>query len=278
MFGLALLALAGMPVAYGNSLSDVSDLNNPVAEDDLYDVVNQIRAIDAGAGFTWNLYDGSADSTSGQFGTTPLSGFGLEPSQDDLWFLVSGDFMGAVARARFAGRTQEFGWYDPIETAMPTLHPMFTLSGGNPNDVFDNVEAAPYTWTSSGDAAFSALLAGGTTQNPFDFGFFDEAPATTGPVYWSEEWRNAPTTGATDNDHMLTMLVDARAAGQGMTQRTYILAWEDMLLGDHDFNDLAVELSIVSADRPNNPVPEPSTLALLSLGVVGALLRKRFVA
>jgi hypothetical protein len=157
---------------------------------------------------------------------------------------------------------------------------MFSVSAHN-NDVYDNAEALSYGyyWTGAGDAAFSALLAAGTVSDPFDFGLYDDAPIGIGLVEYSEEWRNAPTVGATDDDHMLTFLVDQRAdaTDPDLTQYTFILAWEDLQLGDIDFNDLVVEMVITSAGEPYNPVPEPSTLALLSLGVVGVLLRKRFV-
>ncbi len=272
---VALVALVAIPQAFANDATDVVDKwldpgdvgygsgSGLGKELNLFDIVNQVRAIDDAASFTWNNYDGSATSTAGLFG--------LEPTQDEIASLINGDSFIASARARYAGYTQSFGWYDPSEGANPTLHTMFDVLV--PNDVFDNTENAGMTWDSTADAAFTALLASATTASPFNFGFYDDAPVAVGFVEYSEEARNADL-----DDHMIAFLVDQRASGS-LTQFTYILAWEDLQkLGDIDYNDLVVELVITSASEPFRPIPEPSTLALLGLGAVGAFLRKRFFA
>ncbi len=276
MFLLAFVVLAASPQAFANDATDVVDKwldpgdvgyangTGLGAEINLYDIVNQVRAIDAGAGFVWNNYNGGATSTSG------LSG--LEPTQDEIWRMINGDSIIATARARYAGYTQEFGWYDPSEGANPTLHKMFDIPGGNPRDVFDNTENAGMQWASTTDAAFSALLSSATTPNPFDFGFYDDAPINQGFVEYSQESRNADS-----EDHMIAFLVDHRVSGS-LSQFTYILAWEDLQhLGDIDYNDLVVEMIITTASEPFRPIPEPCTLSLLGLGAVGAMLRKRFI-
>ncbi len=276
-FLLALVALVAIPQAFANDATDVVDKwldpgdvgyangTGLGTEINLYDIVNQVRAIDAGAGFTWNNYAGGATSTAG------LSG--LEFSQDDIWRLINGESFITSARARYAGYTQEFGWYDPSEGANPTLHKMFDVLGGNPNDVFDNTENAGMTWDSTADAAFTALLSSATQASPFNFGFYDDAPVAVGFVEYSEEARNADF-----EDHMIAFLVDQRVSGS-LTQFTYLLAWEDLQhLGDIDYNDLVVEMVITSAITPFKAVPEPCTLALLGLGAAGAMLRKRFIS
>jgi len=51
------------------------------------------------------------------------------------------------------------------------------------------------------------------------------------------------------------------------SSNTYILGFEDLLLysSDKDFQDMIVKVTI--DDPPNNPVPEPGTMALIGIGL-----------
>ncbi len=283
-FLVALVVLAASSQALANSATDVVDkwLNPgdtgyggdfttfPLAgEINLYDIVNQVYVEQ---GSVWNEYSGTATSTADLVG--------LEPTQDQIWNLRSGELIAAGGRARYAAAAQELGWYDPSEGAEPTLYKMFDLSDSEPGfHVILNSELTPsMVWSNTGsDAsalAFNSLLGASTKSDPFKFGFYSEAPVNDGFFKYSQESRNDQR-----QDHMLSFLVDKhQTAGSSLTQWTYIFAWEDAPhLGDVDYNDFVVEFVFVTAGEPSNPVPEPGTLTLLSLGALAAMLRKRFV-
>ena len=133
---------------------------------------------------------------------------------------------------------------------------------------------------SSGDDALFSILADGSVRLNFvdtgidfagnKFGFYLDSPAG---LFFSDTSLNADQT-----DHMYAY------QGQGDTiqvlpfapgpwdPNTWLLAWEDLFGGgDKDFRDFVVLVESVS------PVPEPSTVAILGLGLLalGAANRRR---
>ena len=77
-------------------------------------------------------------------------------------------------------------------------------------------------------------------------------------------WGTAPASNTDGLDHMVTYFITS-----GASAGKYVIAWEDLSnLGDKDYNDLVLE---ITGARPYAVVPEPGTLALLTMGLLGLL-------
>jgi len=148
---------------------------------------------------------------------------------DQIWLNLDG---GATATAKYSAYDQTFG-YIPGESG-GTFVPLFTATGGL------------YPIHGSG--------VGGTIPGGVSVFRFGDDPSGA-PLRSSRESDN--TSG---NDHMVTWLITG-----GQSAGNYAIAWEDLDLGDADYNDLVVEVSGVS------PVPEASTLILFGAGLSGLL-------
>jgi hypothetical protein len=180
----------------------------------------------------------------------------IDDSYDNLWSYASLDGDGSAQfEAKFSAVGKAtFGYFAGTDST--EFNPLFSVKGfgyANPNK-----------------PAITAVLDRHETQNPFRFGVFFGS-GRVGNLYSSDAEQNF-----FDLDHMVTFQITG-----GANKGAFVLGWEDArFLGDHDYQDLVVQVNGVSATNlpPSVPlVPAPAAMALgsLGLGFVGWLRRSR---
>ena len=157
-----------------------------------------------------------------------------DPIDDEVWIETNGY---VVATARFAGYTQSFGYYTDICVGNDQTELFNVTTTGyltecspesqNPGDACvedsdcpDGACVSPYN---------NIFFVGGGTEI---FGFYDDPSGS--PQWFSQTLLNVDG----NNDHMVTY----RAADFNPLAPEYLIAWEDLNLGDADYNDLVVVL------------------------------------
>ncbi|RJR33965.1 MAG: DUF4114 domain-containing protein [Desulfobacteraceae bacterium] len=166
----------------------------------------------------------------------------VDDSFDQVWLNISGS---ATAMAKYASYSQTFGY---IPETDPQFHELFKVTGSGYLSGF-----------SSSNAKKDKTLTGLFEPGSYSFLFANDPNGAGEPPMWtSQQSSNSPGF----YDHMVTFSL---AGGN------YVIAWEDLNLGDYDYNDLVVEVGGVSVSA----VPEPATILLIGSGILGFLGLRR---
>ncbi len=94
------------------------------------------------------------------------------------------------------------------------------------------------------------------------FTFYLDTPPWDGNTWYSKKSLNGPN----QKDHLLTFR-------NKTDPLDFLLFWEDLDLGDADYNDFIVRVNLTSGGPQS--VPEPASLGLIGLGLLGLGLARR---
>jgi len=132
---------------------------------------------------------------------------------------------------------------------------MFGFAGSTSTTVFSSTASA----VGGGWVTFTA-------PSLFHLWLYDKATGLT--------WTSNALSNPGLRDHMVTFAVTDEA---NLSYGNFVISWEDMDLGDQDYNDVVIELSDVRPHRwTGSEVPLPGSLMLCAIGLVSMAVASRF--
>jgi hypothetical protein len=248
-----------VPAGATSVVNDIWDTSIATDELNFFEVYNEIYA-SLGANFS---------STNGATGGDLLSG-GLDDMCTDLEIFMSGVGVDGLVefQAHYAGYAARIGYYVGPDGTLPTGDPSMGASNGDFVHLFDVINQSTVNPSDTATIA-AADLAGG-------IGLYNNVRLGGATTWYSEIALNSDGM-----DHLIVYRGLGEDADGNIFIRDdqWVIGWEDRRrLGDMDYNDVVMVVTIAQDDPPTDIVPEPATTALLVMGLAGVLIRRRFLA
>lgn len=212
--------------------------------------------------------------------------------------------------AKYAGHASTFGIFNPPASTLSSApsvgsfgaifsvpaNGQYFVDGGGAPDLTSHLKNGNETGGISGGAQFGDTNTDSTRSNglttvdptstftvnnfgdPFAFGIY--APVTIGDSSTDTSLSGTGYSSVNSQNgggfrQMLTFEIKKGS------DTFYVLAFEDLIGGDYDYNDLLIELTPVAGRSQLSPEPEPVSMAMFGagfLGLAGFRLRQRRLA